>query len=272
MPDTVPLLRIDLATRKLDTVAYVKVQNTAPQVTREADGSIRVMMQVNPLPVVDDWVMTPSGTLALVRGRDYRVDWIAPDGARRSAPKLPFDWQRLSDEDKVALIDSVKAIRQRQAAAGGPGGGPGAVTMTFSGAPGGGAAPGGPARPPREGGERTIVMGGPGASGAPAMPGAPQVEFVSPSELPDYRPAFLPNATRADAEGNLWIRTTHTRGVPSGASVYDVVDPQGALIDRVQVPAGRTIVGFGAGGTVYLVAREGTAATATTTLERARVR
>ena len=35
--------------------------------------------------------------------------------------------------------------------------------------------------------------------------------FVSPSELPDYRPAFMQNSVRADLDGNVWIRTTATR-------------------------------------------------------------
>jgi hypothetical protein len=40
------------------------------------------------------------------------------------------------------------------------------------------------------------------------------------------------------------------------------------LVDRVQVPAGRTIVGFGPNGTVYLANRDGNL----TYLERAKVR
>jgi hypothetical protein len=95
----------------------------------------------------------------------------------------------------------------------------------------------------------------------------PQVNFVSPSELPDYKPPFFVGAVRADAGGNLWIRPIPTKPIPGGP-VYDVVNRRGTLIDRVQIPADRTIVGFGPGGAVYLQAREG----ATTYLERARVR
>ena len=43
---------------------------------------------------------------------------------------------------------------------------------------------------------------------------------------------------------------------------------QGALIDRIQVPKDRTVVGFGTGGIVYLAVREGT----TTKLEKAKIR
>ena len=77
--------------------------------------------------------------------------------------------------------------------------------------------------------------------------------------------------SRADAQGNLWVRTTAAASKP-GALVYDVIDAQGALVDRVEVPAGRQIMGFGPDGSVYLMAREGVGPTATTTLERARVK
>jgi hypothetical protein len=92
--------------------------------------------------------------------------------------------------------------------------------------------------------------------------------FVSPSELPDYKPPVFAGALRVDPEGNLWIRTIPTRAIPGGP-VYDVVDAKGALVERVQLPASRQIVGFGPGGAVYLLAREGTGKA---TLERARVR
>ncbi len=35
--------------------------------------------------------------------------------------------------------------------------------------------------------------------------------FISPSELPDYRPAFAQGAAQADLDGNLWIRTSAVR-------------------------------------------------------------
>ncbi|HEY8312431.1 MAG TPA: hypothetical protein VIG47_17815, partial [Gemmatimonadaceae bacterium] len=75
------------------------------------------------------------------------------------------------------------------------------------------------------------------------------------SEMPDYRPAFAAGATRADGDGNLWIRTST---VLKGTAVYDVVNSSGKLIDRVQLPPGRTIAGFGKGGVMYLAVRNGT--------------
>ena len=92
----------------------------------------------------------------------------------------------------------------------------------------------------------------------------PLVDFVDPSELPDYRPAFRQGAARGDADGNLWIRTSKS---VNGGSVYDVINNKGELTDRVLVPPGRVIAGFGPGGMVYMGVVDGTV----TRVERARM-
>jgi hypothetical protein len=263
-PESVAIVRVDLATRQLDTVGMIKIPKVTMNVTQDDKGRVTMMSEINPLPLVDEWAVLSNGSVAFVRGREYRVDFVNPDGSRTSAPKIPFDWQRLSDEDKVALIDSVKAQRARMAAANpGTPGGPGQqIAMD-----GGG----------RSGGERvqvTMVAPGPGAGGPGPGPmvaggpgGMPALAYVAPSELPDYKPPFFAGNVRADGDGNLWIRTIPTRAIPGGP-VYDVINGKGELLERVQVPAGRQIVGFGPGGVVYLTSREGT----TVTLERARAR
>jgi hypothetical protein len=97
--------------------------------------------------------------------------------------------------------------------------------------------------------QRIMAGGGAGAPGA-------NVVFVDPADLPDYRPAFSAGAAKADADGYLWIRTTSVRPGTAGF-IYDIVDRRGEHIDRVQIPAGRQIVGFGKGGIVYMAARDG---------------
>ena len=267
-PDTAAIVRVDLATRKVDTLTWIKVPQPKIDMQRDAEGRITGINVVNnPLPQVDDWALLPDGTVAAVRGRDYHVDFIAPDGAASSAPKVPFAWERLTDEQKVAFIDSVKAARARMANAPQTAAGAQAVDGMRM------AVREGAARGAVEGGVRmSIVMAGPGGEGGPPRregPGGPtavqsitssQTVFVQPSELPDYKPPFLANSTRADLDGNLWVRI-------QGGYVYDVINKKGELVDRVRVPANRQIVGFGP-GTVYLTSREGT----TTKLEVAKIR
>jgi hypothetical protein len=49
-------------------------------------------------------------------------------------------------------------------------------------------------------------------------------------------------------------------GSVGGGPIYDVINRKGEVIDRLQVPAGRQIVGFGKGGVVYMQARDDKAA------------
>ena len=253
-PDTGALVRIDPSSRKLDTATFVKIPKIKMNV-QQGEKGMQVTREINPLPMIDDWAVLSDGSVAIVRGRDYHVDWINADGSMTSSPKLPFDWQRLTDEDKAAVIDSAKKSSDAAMAAlanAGPGGASkaagiggapsdagarGAVLMSFSTTVDGGGA------------RSTTSTSGPG--------GGIQMNFVSINELPDYRPVFTQaGAVKADADDNVWIRTSATRAGAIGGAIYDVVDRKGEIIDRIQVPAGRTIVGFGKGGVVYMMARD----------------
>jgi hypothetical protein len=110
-------VRFDLATRKLDTAAFIKV--VAPRIAfLENEGRRQLSVTVNPMPEVDDWAVLPDGNIAILR-KDYHVDYIDADGRRTSSARIPFDWQRLSDSAKSAVIDSVRTLMER----GGPGAG-----------------------------------------------------------------------------------------------------------------------------------------------------
>jgi len=90
---------------------------------------------------------------------------------------------------------------------------------------------------------------------APPPPTMREVSVLPAADLPDYRPPFAGGAARADADGNLWIRTIPTKPVPGGV-VYDVVNSKGELADRIQLPPGYTLAGFGKGRVVYLSMRD----------------
>jgi len=262
IPESAAIVRFDLASRKVDTVTFFRTPKIVMNVSRSPDGNMRVMSQFNPLPQGDDWALLPDGTIALVRTRDYHVDFLSPDGKLTSAPKVPYPWERLTDSGKVAFIDSARVAIEKQRASGqfgfGPGGGGGGVQVTVGGPAGG---PGGATRAGgADGANRTVTT-----VGAPAPGQLPPLQMIPATDLPDYRPAFLPGATRVDTDGNLWIRTTQN---VDGRPVYNVLNRKGELVDRVQLPANRVLVGFGEGGAVYLAVLEGR----NVVLERARVR
>jgi hypothetical protein len=238
-PDSVDIDRVDLATRRVDTAGFFKISKTNMIITQTEHG-VSIGAELNPVQTIDDWAVLSDGSIAIVRGLDYHVDVIGPDGAAVNGAKIPFDWRPLSDDDKVAVLDSAKRSVDRIIANGGA-----AAMMSMHGGGGGASAAlhGG-------GGEGGATFGG-ASKNAP-----PTVKTVSPSALPDYWPPFGQGAAKADVDGHLWVRTSARRDGAIGGPIYDVIDRTGMLIDRVQVPPGRQIVGFGKGGVVYMVARD----------------
>lgn len=330
-PDSAFIVAIDLDTRKIDTLGGIRIPKSASTIRRTPDGRFNFYEVINPLPSTDEWAVLSDGTVAFVRGVDYRIDYLNPDGTWTSSAKLPFDWQRVTEEDKQRMIDSVKA-EQRRSSMGSyvasmirwvnqygkpypagftvpegyrPQNGlsrdwklpPGVQfppnyiyacrpneTPTMTPLPAGSAtdqrpAGGGPPNPPpgllagRDGPRGLGGQQGPGGpqgipscipgpvvvsgGNAPPPPTIRDVGVMAASELPDYRPPFSSGAVRADADGNLWIRTIPSKPVPGGA-VFDIVSRQGELVDRLQLPQGYALVGFGKGKVVYVSMRDAT--------------
>jgi len=251
MSDTAPIYRVNLATRALDTAAYFKIPQTKVSMTQNDKGAMNISVITNPMPTVDDWALMPDGRVAVIRGKDYHVDWLDKDGKWTSTPKVPYNWERLDDEGKQKFIDSskVEAEKQREAlnramAAG----------VNNAGAAVGGAAGGG--QPQMRFEMRTEGGGGARPQQGVQQINAPAINFVDAKELPDYRPVFRAGAARADVEGNIWVRTT----APSDTGpIYDVINGKGELIDRVKLPFGRVISGFGP-GVVFMGVQDGASA------------
>ena len=220
--DTLALLRADFDHRTIDTVGLVAIPHTEAAVyTTGASGKQEGAIRVNPLLIApDDWAVLSDGTVAIVRAQDYHVDWVSMDGKTVSTARMPVDWRRLSDADKQARVDSVKAIIDSLATTTRP---YGWTTRT------------------------RFSIDGPHADTI-----VPTVRFAPLDEMPDYVPPFRHGTVRADADNHIWILPTASFSARDGL-LYDVVNRQGRLFMRVQLPAGRDIAGFGPGGVVYLV-------------------
>ncbi len=310
-PDSAFIVALDLDTRKLDTLGAVRIPKIDYQFHQSAEGLLFPTVMTNPLPMTDEWAVMPTGAVAFLRGRDYRIDYRQPDGSWTSSPKVPFDWQRLGDTEKQKFVDSVKDANRRSqmgtyvaamirwtnmyekpypkdfkvpdgfipqnglskdwklppgvnfpvnyiyACAAGEepkmiaAATPAVVGAAVAGVPTLSGAPGPAAGTPSCIPSPIVVTGGV----APPMPTIRELFVVPPDELPDYRPPFVAGAARADADGNLWVHTNPTKPVPGGP-IYDVINQGGELSDRLQVPPGYTLVGFGKGKVVYLSMRD----------------
>lgn len=276
-PDSAPILRADFDTRGVDTIGRVKLQSGAKvNMTQDDKGNFKAKMTVNPLAIIDDWAVLSDGSIAMIRGHDYHIDWISPDGTASSSAKLPFDWKRLTDQDKQELIDSARTAQTQSAAKAadaknGAGGDVGAAKAAMGAAAGGGgmvmeyrvkvgAGGDGAPHPPMPAGDG-VRMGGP-------ISMTSEIDFVPLNEIADYYPAIRTGAAKADLDGNLWILPTTSAQSKNGELIYDVVNNKGELFQRVRLPVGRSVAGFGKGGIVYLMSGDRTNGFY---LERARV-
>lgn len=215
-PDSAPLVRADLDRRTIDTIAYLQIPISRSIRTSLSTGSIFVMSLANPYPAMDDWAYFADGTVAIVRASDYHIDWLMPDGSRKATPKMPFDWKRITGEEKTRTVDSIAHFLDS--------------TRTAS---------------------MQRVMAANGGK-LPAGTSFPEQKVVPADLLPDYIPPLRPGSqVRVDLEGNLWIMPS-TSVQAKGGILYDVVNRKGEIIERVQLPAGRNLHGFAPGGIIYL--------------------
>jgi hypothetical protein len=90
--------------------------------------------------------------------------------------------------------------------------------------------------------------------------GMPQMKFdigiVPDSEFPSFWPPIEPGSVLADLEGHLWILPTTSTNSANGFT-YDVVNKKGEVFERVQLPKGHVLVGFGPRNVVYLTKADG---------------
>jgi hypothetical protein len=257
--DSIPVLRTAPSVRRIDTLGFVRLNRVdcspanpaAPQRFQLAASGVADASSSSPpekgfavvdapdrgaggsvVPAIqtrDEWAVYDDGTLAIVRALTYSIDWVDPDGTRRSTPRVATEWKPLTQADKVAIMDSVRAMYTKQADS--------AYRASLT-----------DPRVPRlpEAVRQTLTP-------AYFMP-----TFLDASDLPDYWRAFQ-NPVRADPAGCLWVPEASHRLTGPGAgsvSVFDIINRRGALIDRVQLPDGTKLVGFGA-GVVYLTSSDG---------------
>jgi len=237
--DSTLIVRADLESRHVDILGSIHHDGGRNRQDPPEDGKRVVTTIIQPVPTKDSWAVLSDGTIAFVRGRDYHIDWILPDGSKASTPKLPFDWKRLTDEDKQKLADSARVVWDslmmlRNKRVNTP--------------------------PPSRGdaGGNEAQFGRGRSSGGVAEAGSSQAGSIQHmisvplSEIPDYYPPIRESSAIADLDGNLWILTTTTAQSKHGELVYDVANPKKGLFERVRMPVGRSIAGFAKGGVIYL--------------------
>jgi len=231
--DSAPIVRANFETRRIDTLARVRLRVTTVRTeSREVGSNWEHTNFVNPLPIFDEWAVTEDGSVAIVRGHDYHVDFIRQDGSKHSGPKIPFAWRPLTKADKEALVDSSRKARlvREQKSDNAPGSN---TTGLVSSATLQARSTGAPVSSPPKFLEREVEI----------------------DEIPEYWPPVRRGSIRADRDGNIWMLPTTSSASLKGELIYDVADGRGNLLYRVRIPSGKAIAGFGRNGTIYLMQR-----------------
>jgi hypothetical protein len=106
--DSGVIVRADFDARREDTLGTLRMPMLKMGMVSVQVRGLQTFTVFNPLPMTDEWTLLPDGTIAIVRAQDYHIDWIDARGAMTSSPKMPFAWKRITQEQKVALLDSAR--------------------------------------------------------------------------------------------------------------------------------------------------------------------
>ena len=119
--DSVALYRTPRGAPTVDSIGIIHL---APRkiTTESKDGKLTgVSIVTPPLPAQDGWQAFADGAVAIVRVRDYRVEWILPTGERVIGKPIPFE------PVKVTELDEQRAVGAGRGRTGGGGAAPNAV-------------------------------------------------------------------------------------------------------------------------------------------------
>jgi hypothetical protein len=153
----------------------------------------------------DAWVVAPDGRIAVVRAAPYRVEWIPLSGPATIGPVIRYKPVAVTAGDKEAMASGAVDL-------------PGRKNM-------------GVGRGPR---------GGPPPPAGAGDPNA-RAELLFADVKTPVRVGFG-HWPLIDESGRVWVE----RNLPASerATVFDVFDRDGGLVDRVEIPAGCHLIGF----------------------------
>ena len=167
LSDTSAILRLDPAKKQIDTLGLVRIGVPGMKMSgdmQKGTGGVRLTMPA--YPVVDEWALLPDGRLVIVRGADYRLEFVTGPGAVASNGPIPYERVKVTEADKAKQREAKKATVQE-------------ITKAAASA-------------------RAAL---PAARATPM----PSIAVDDPTEWPDYKPAFGQGALKVAPNGEIWI-------------------------------------------------------------------
>jgi hypothetical protein len=111
IPDSMDLVWFDprAGLRSSRTLlAHVRTPSTGKQDIQNEGGHIKVSTPFPGLVPADAWAAFPDGRVAIVRGANYRVEFLLPDGSKPAPTTIDYERYQVTDADKQAELDAVR--------------------------------------------------------------------------------------------------------------------------------------------------------------------
>jgi hypothetical protein len=97
-PDSLPILRMDRRTARIDTVGMLKRPKGGDQAVMGPPGRQMTISIANPFSPQEAWVVTQDGRVAVARSPEYRLDWAFPTGVR--GRETAYSRKEVTEADK----------------------------------------------------------------------------------------------------------------------------------------------------------------------------
>lgn len=111
--DTVALVRWSKFGVKGETLATKFDKAPAPQMSGTPGSSIKMRLPILPYVARDLWSVFPNGRVVVLRAADYHSEWIAPNGAHTSGPKVDYVPAPVTPADRERLRKNTREAYER---------------------------------------------------------------------------------------------------------------------------------------------------------------
>jgi hypothetical protein len=224
IPDSADILRMNFDTRRVDTIARIET------------GGVTGAESSQPWPVFpfEDAVGASSdGSIVIFHARDYRLEWLLPDGKRVAGPKLP-ERLRVTAEQRTRIVDSINGLWRRRYDS--------LLAVRAADSARLGHVPTRSVTSTRRGVTTTEDV---------PVPLPPPPRQISGADVPEYL-VHRNERLLVDAEGRAWLPMGSSNSTPPRHTTWLVVSRTG-ITDRITIPINHFVLGFGPGVIYTLV-------------------
>ena len=111
------VMRNSFEARKLDTVARFlpRQPNKTPVTIRNSASGVAAVTSIHDISEfipADAWFVYRDGTVGVLRGADYHIDFFGPDDSRAKTQPIPFPAIKITNDEKKRSLDAFKKKEQ----------------------------------------------------------------------------------------------------------------------------------------------------------------